>query len=111
MIQAAEIESQPLPSHWKIAGDPRLVWRDWGEEEIVVFSQQHGHTFLLSASSWLVLSVLMKAGQALSLAELTHQILDSCVAETSNDDVMTLLDSTLPEFYRIGLAEPLVSDN
>jgi hypothetical protein len=45
------------------------------------------------------------------LCALVEQLLPCCAADTSAEDVMSLLDATLPEFYRIGLAEPMVNSN
>jgi hypothetical protein len=45
------------------------------------------------------------------LCALVEQLLPCCSVDTSAEDVMSLLDATLPEFYRIGLAEPMVNSN
>lgn len=101
-----------LAESWRITANLELAYRDWDEDEVVVFTQRLGHSLLLSAPSARVLSLLSDAApDALSLSALVDQLLPCCAAETTADDVMSLLDATLPEFYRIGLAEPLVNSN
>ena len=101
-----------LAESWRITDNLELAWRDWDEDEVVVFSQRLGHSLLLSAPSARVLSLLAAASPApLSLSTLVEQLLSCCAAGTTADEAMSLLDATLPEFYRIGLAEPLVNRN
>ena len=101
-----------LAESWRITANLELAYRDWDEDEVVVFTQRLGHSLLLSAPSARVLSLLSDASSAgLSLSALTEQLLPLCAADTTEDEVMALLDVTLPEFYRIGLAEPLVNSN
>jgi hypothetical protein len=102
----------PLAESWRIADNLELTWRDWDEDEVIVFSQRLGHSLLLHAASARVLSFLADASpQALTLTSLIEQLLPACAPDTSTDEAMALLDVTLPEFYRIGLAEPLVNSN
>lgn len=101
-----------LAERWRITANLELVYRDWDEDEVVVFTQRLGHSLLLSAPSARVLSLLSDAAPAaLSLQALVEQLLPCCADGTTAAEVMSLLDSTLPEFYRIGLAEPLVNSN
>ena len=101
-----------LAESWRITDNLELVIRDWDEDEVVVFSQRLGHSLLLSAPSARVLSLLAAATPSfLSLSTLAEQILPYCEPDTHVDEVMSLLDATLPEFYRIGLAEPVVNSN
>lgn len=98
-----------LAESWRITDNLELAWRDWDEDEVVVFSQRLGHSLLLSAPSARVLSLLAAAApSSLSLPVLIEQLRPCCAADTTADEIMSLLDATLPEFYRIGLAEPLV---
>lgn len=101
-----------LAESWRITANLELAYRDWDEDEVVVFTQRLGHSLLLSAPSARVLSLLSDASpDALPLSVLVDQLLPCCAVGTTADDVMSLLDATLPEFYRIGLAEPLVNSN
>lgn len=101
-----------LAEAWRITDNLELACRDWDEDEVVVFSQRLGHSLLLSSPSARVLDLLAAASpSSLSLSALAEQLLFDCAAGTSADEVMALLDVTLPEFYRIGLAEPLVNRN
>ena len=102
----------PLAESWRIAGNLELTWRDWDEDEVIVFSQRLGRSLLLSAASARVLSFLSAASpQALTLTSLAEQLLPCCAPGTTTGEAMGLLDATLPEFYRIGLVEPLVNSN
>jgi hypothetical protein len=101
-----------LAESWRITDNLELRSRDWDEDEVVVFSLRLGHSLLLSAPSARVLNLLAAAAPgALSLCALVEQLLPCCSVDTSAEDVMSLLDATLPEFYRIGLAEPMVNSN
>lgn len=101
-----------LAECWRITANLELAYRDWDEDEVVVFTQLLGHSLLLSAPSARVLNLLADASPTgLSLSALTEQLLPLCANDTTADEVMALLDVTLPEFYRIGLAEPLVDSN
>lgn len=101
-----------LAESWRISDNLELVCRDWDEDEVVVFSQRLGHSLLLSSASARILNLLAAASPAsLSLSTLTAQLLPDCEEGTAEEEVMALLDQTLPEFYRIGLAEPLVDRN
>ena len=101
-----------LAEFWRITADLELAYRDWDEDEVVVFTQRLGHSLLLSAPSARVLSLLSDASPAaLPLSTLVEQLLPCCAAGTTAEEVMSLLDATLPEFYRIGLAAPLVNSN
>lgn len=100
-----------LAEAWRISANLELACRDWDEDEVVVFSQRLGHSLLLSAASARVLDLLaVSAPRALTLAELTEQMLPLCAEGTSMSDIHSLLDATLPEFYRIGLAEPWINN-
>ena len=102
----------PLAESWRIADNLELTWRDWDEDEVIVFSQRLGRSLLLNAASARILTFLaLSSPSALSLTALTEQLLPCCAPDTSVAEVMTLLDATLPEFYRIGLIEPLVNSN
>lgn len=97
---------------WRITDKLELASRDWDEDEVVVYSQRLGHSLLLSAAGARVLELLAAASpRPLSVAELVEQLLPCCAAGTRTDEVMSLLDATLPEFYRIGLVEPLESSH
>lgn len=97
-----------LAESWRITDKLDLASRDWDEDEIVIYSQRLGHSLLLSAPSARVLDLLAAASpHSLTLPELIERLLPCCAAGTSADEVMALLDVTLPEFYRIGLVEPL----
>lgn len=91
---------------WRIADNLELAWQDWDEDEVVVFSRRLGHSLLLSAPAARILAFL-EAGSPLSRDELVERLLPCCAPDTGRDAILTLLDQTLPEFYRIGLAEPL----
>ncbi|HEY1180967.1 MAG TPA: hypothetical protein VGE56_01575 [Rhodocyclaceae bacterium] len=93
---------------WRIADNLGLAWQDWDEDEVVVFSQRLGHSLLLSAPSARILSFLAdRAPQSASLSELAEHLLACCAPGTSRTEALAVLDLALPEFYRIGLAEPL----
>ena len=101
-----------LAESWRITDNLELAYRDWDEDEVVVFSQRLGHSLLLSSPSARVLDLLAAASpSSLSLTVLIEQLLPHCATGTTADEIMALLDVTLPEFYRIGLAEPLVNLN
>lgn len=101
-----------LADSWRLTNHLELASRDWGEDEVVVFSQSLGHSLLLSAPSARILNLLADASPSyLSLNTLIEQFLPYCDPETTSAEVVALLDATLPEFYRIGLAEPLVTSN
>lgn len=101
-----------LAESWRIADDLGLAWQDWDEDEVVVFSQRLAHSLLLSAASARVLDFLSTAApEALTLSELIERLLPCCAPDTDPTEIMAILDLTLPEFYRIGLAEPLVTRN
>jgi hypothetical protein len=92
---------------WRISENLELASRDWDEEEVVVFSQRLGHSLLLSAASARVLDLLAEsASHALTRTELAARLQPLCAEGTSSGDIHSLLDATLAEFYRIGLAEP-----
>ena len=97
---------------WRISEHLELARRDWDEDEVVVFSQRLGHSLLLSAAGARVLELLAAvAPQALTLDELAEQLHPLCADGTTTDEIRSLLDATLPEFYRIGLAEPWINSN
>jgi hypothetical protein len=101
-----------LAESWRITANLELAYRDWDEDEVVVFTQRLGHSLLLSAPSARVLHLLSEASPApLTLSVLVDQLLPFCATDTTAEEVLSLLDATLPEFYRIGLAEPLVNSN
>jgi hypothetical protein len=97
----------PLPDRWRIADTLELKWRDWDEDEVVVFSRRLGHSLLLSAGAARILQLLADADpQALTRPELAGQLLACCAPGTTQAEITALLDATLPEFYRIGLIVP-----
>lgn len=97
-----------LAEAWRIADNLGLAWRDWDEDEVVVFSQRLGHSLLLSAPSARVLSFLSdRAPRAATLPELVEHLLSCCAPDTPPAEALAVLNLALPEFYRIGLAEPL----
>ena len=101
-----------LAEAWRIPANLDLVCRDWDEEEVVVFSQRLGHSLLLNAASARVLDLLAEsAPHAVTRTELTERLLPLCAEGTSTGDIHALLDATLPELYRIGLAEPWINHN
>ncbi|MDE2598546.1 MAG: hypothetical protein KGL40_02870 [Rhodocyclaceae bacterium] len=101
-----------LAEAWRISSNLELACRDWDEDEVVVFSQRLGHSLLLSAASARVLDLLATAApQTLTQAELVERLLPLCAEGTPTGDIQSLLDVTLPEFYRIGLAEPWINSN
>lgn len=91
---------------WRIADNLELTWQDWDEDEVVVFSRRLGHSLLLSAPAARILAIL-SADSPLTRAELAERLMPCCAAGTEQAEITALLDLTLPEFYRIGLAEPL----
>lgn len=106
------MQTVSLAEAWRISENLELASRDWDEDEVVVFSQRLGHSLLLSAASARVLDLLAEsAPHALTRAELAERLLPLCAEGTSTGDVDSLLDATLPEFYRIGLAEPWINNN
>lgn len=108
----ADSEGFPLAESWRIADNLDLMWRDWDEDEVVVFSQRLGRSLLLNAASARVLAFLATASpNAISLTSLTEKLLPCCAPGTTEAEVMALLDAALPEFYRIGLVEPMVNRN
>jgi hypothetical protein len=101
-----------LAAAWRISEKLELAHRDWDEDEVVVFSQRLGHSLLLSAASARVLDLLGEsAPHALTRVELAERLRPLCADGTTTDEIQSLLDATLPEFYRIGLAEPWVNSN
>jgi hypothetical protein len=101
-----------LAEAWRISEKLELARRDWDEDEVVVFSQRLGHSLLLSAASARVLDLLaVSAPRPLTLDELADRLRPLCADGTTTDEIRSLLDVTLPEFYRIGLAEPWVNSN
>lgn len=101
-----------LAGSWRISEKLELARRDWDEDEVVVFSQRLGHSLLLSAASARVLDLLAASEpQALTLDELAERLRPFCADGTTTDEIHSLLDATLPEFYRIGLADPWVNSN
>jgi hypothetical protein len=108
----ADAEGLPLAEFWRIADKLDLMWQDWDEDEVVVFSQRLGRSLLLNAASARVLAFLATvAPSAISLTVLTEQLLPCCAPGTTKAEAMALLDAALPEFYRIGLVEPMVNRN
>jgi hypothetical protein len=102
----------PLAESWRIADHLELTWRDWDEDEVIVFSQSLGRSLLLTAASARILNFLaVAAPQALTLTSLAELLLPCCAPDTTESEALALLDATLPEFYRIGLIEPLVNSN
>lgn len=91
---------------WRIADNLELAWQDWDEDEVVVFSRRLGHSLLLSAPAARILSFL-DAGSPVTRDELAEQLLPCCAPDTGRTQILALLDQTLPEFYRIGLAQPV----
>ena len=91
---------------WRIADNLELAWQDWDEDEVVAFSRRLGHSLLLSAAAARILAFL-DADSPLTRAELAERLLPCCAAGTGQAEITALLDQTLPEFYRIGLIEPL----
>lgn len=101
-----------MSRHWRLTDRLELAWRDWDEDEVVVFSARLGHSLLLTAISARILSRLEAAApQPLDVETLTEQLLGECAPDTDPEALHRLLDDTLSEFYRIGLAEPMVSSN
>lgn len=90
---------------WRIADNLELAWQDWDEDEVVVFSRRLGHSLLLSAPAARILSFL-NTNSPLSRSDLIERLLPCCAPGTGHAEIAALLDQTLPEFYRIGLAEP-----
>lgn len=93
---------------WRIADNLELAWQDWDEDEVVVFSRRLGHSLLLSAPAARILAFL-SSDSPLSASDLIERLLPCCAPGTRHEEVSTLLDQTLPEFYRIGLAEPVAA--
>lgn len=91
---------------WRTADNLELAWQDWDEDEVVVFNRRLGHSLLLSAPAARVLAFL-DASSPLSRSGLAEQLLSCCAPGTGHEEITALLDRTLPEFYRIGLIEPI----
>lgn len=107
-----DAEGLSLAESWRVADKLDLMWQDWDEDEVVVFSQRLGRSLLLNSASARVLAFLATASpNALTLTSLTEKLLPCCAPGTTQAEVMALLDAALPEFYRIGLIEPMVNRN
>jgi hypothetical protein len=79
---------------------------------VAIFSQRLGRSLLLSAPSARVLYLLADAAPAaLGLKQLRELLQKDCVADTPPDAIISLLDATLPELCRSGLAHPWITDN
>lgn len=104
---SASAASATPPQRWRLADGLVLAWRDWDEDEVVVFSAGLGHSLLLSAPAARILAALEQAApEAVDLAVLLDRLLASCTADTERSEAEALLDASLAEFYRIGLVEP-----
>lgn len=104
---AAPTPAARPPQRWRLVDHLALAWRDWDEDEVVVFSEGLGHSLLLSAPAARILGALEQAApESLDLAVLLDRLLASCTADTERSEAEALLDATLAEFYRIGLVEP-----
>lgn len=102
----SEQEHAALASRWQPIPGTQLSWRDWDEDEVAVYSHNLGHSYLLDANAWQVMSLLYHADSALALSTLVSELLLQCPPETPDHDVMQLLAAVLPELHRIGLAQP-----
>lgn len=102
----SEQQSISLASHWQALPGTHLSWRDWGEDEVAVYSHNLGHSYLLNADAWQVMSLLYQAHTALAVPVLIANLRLQYASETTDQEIHGLVAAVLPELHRIGLAQP-----
>ena len=81
----------PIPPIFRIAGDSRLLWRQWDDDEALVYHEASGRTHLLDALSAevvmklqagpMTMDALIEAVQqqhAIETGDLPERLLDIC---------------------------------
>ena len=89
-----------MPRVWRPLGGIGFLEKNWGDDYLV-WSELTGQTHLLDLLSATVLRLLQQAPTAANeLAERVAQTL-----KLDNDNLLTMVEQTLAEFERLGLAE------
>ena len=89
-----------MPRVWRPLDGVGFLERNWGDDYLV-WSELTGQTHLLDFLSATVLRLLQQAPTAANeLAERVAQTL-----KLDNDNLLTMVEQTLAEFERLGLAE------
>jgi PqqD family protein of HPr-rel-A system len=84
----------------------RLLHKDWGEDEIVVFNSASGNTHLINATAWKIVYILQS--KPCSAFELAEQIAAESQLDV-DEEIVRRIEIVLNTLDELGLIEPLPS--
>lgn len=85
--------------------DTSFTFKDWGEEEVIVFHHSALSTHLVTRSSFSVLQILVDASAPMTISDLAHYLSKGLPDMGTEDGLLAVLEHILIEFEKLHLVE------